>query len=98
MFERDFPAYAQATMVYPASVAGLAGVLAAASNLGRADLKLQGAGPFYLSPLATVNGSNSLFVASGVILDEVAHVGPVYVQSAAVNGATVAIAVWEASM
>jgi hypothetical protein len=45
-----------------------------------------------------MHGSNALFFASGQTFSENAHVGPVYVQSAAVNGATVAILAWEASM
>lgn len=98
MFRRAFPASCIASAVFVGSAAGFPGVLAAPTNPQRAELKLQGADAFLVSAYAPVNATSGLFYPSGGIHVDQFHVGPVYVQSQAVNGATIAVRTWESSM
>jgi hypothetical protein len=98
-YTRPFPNLAQASVLLIASGATS---LISATNLGRADLKLQGADAFFMGVASGVpsalGGPPGLLVASGAISPAISHTGPVYAISGAANGATIAIRCWESSM
>lgn len=97
-FTRPFPNLATVTAMFIAS--GATGMVAA-SNAARAQLKLQGADAFFIGAASGVPsgaaGMPGLLVASGAISPDLLHTGPVFAFSAAANGATIAIRIWESS-
>lgn len=98
-YTRSFPNLAAVTTLFIASGATS---LVAASNLGRAQLKLQGADAFWLGvasgiPSTAAGGVPGLLIGSGAISPDITHTGPVFAFSAAANGATIAIRAWEST-
>lgn len=98
MYTRPFANTPALTTLFIASGATS---LVAASNLGRAQLKLQAADAFWLGVASGVPsgaaGMPGLLIASGAITPDITHTGAVFAFSGAANGATVAIRVWETS-
>jgi hypothetical protein len=97
-FTRPFPNLPAISVLFIASGATS---LIAASNAGRAELRLQAADAFWLGIASGVpsaaGGMPGLLIASGAVSHPIAHVGPVFAFSGAANGATVAIRCWESS-
>lgn len=97
-YTRPFPNLAAVTTLFIASGATS---LAAASNGARAQLKLQGADAFWLGAASGVpsaaGGMPGLLIGSGQLSPDLLHSGPVFAFSAAANGATIAIRIWESS-
>jgi hypothetical protein len=105
VFTRPFPNLAQVSALFIAS--GATGMVAA-TNLARAELKLQAADNFFMGTASGIPsgaaGPPGIFIASGQISPPITHTGPVYAVSQStpsapiITGATIPIRVWESSV
>jgi len=95
MFDRRLPIQTVApTTMFVGSSAG--GVAIAATNLSRANLKLQPlTDALRISPVGSVTGSSMLVASQAIFESPDGFTGPLYALPNA--GATAAVALWESS-